>query len=192
MKKYNYYKDMNFLGGDLTITVDPETGITAAYFTCVDPKTGQEKEFTTTARCRKGDTYNEVVGLDIVKMKISKLYYEDMKNQAAEQIKIAKEVIKDYQFYYDFATRKINNIKHALVNDGGFTYYDVKPKVEAVKPVEKKTAVKITTESVEVKPVKKTTKTSTKKTDTTNKTTTVKKTTVAPKKTTTRTDKTTK
>ena len=185
MKKYNYYTDANFLGGHLTIIVDPEQGITTAdfhYFKYPDDE--EPQQISTSARVRKGDTFNEVIGIDVVKMKVSKMYYETMKKDAKAAIDTAKKILKNAQMDYDFANRKISNIKNALVQDG-FTYYNIPAKpvetvVEKQVPTKRK-PIKIITDDITVKPVKQT---ATKKAPTVKKTATVKKATSTKKATT--------
>lgn len=161
VSKFRTYVDDNFLGGVLEITVDEDKKITYGTLTFKDACSecsrrdechedhyddctiNDDMTICASTKCHKSDEFNIVKGMDIVKLKIAKRYYSDLKQVSRFHIDHLTTLLKLYQQDYDFASRKINNIQHALA-DSGFTFYGVQPKPK-VKTSNNKSTTKKTT-----------------------------------------------
>lgn len=150
-KRISTYMDDNFLGGILEITVDEESKITEGSLTFpVCEECAEEHHepvvFYASTKCKKTDTFSEKEGVEIVKLKIVKAYYSHIKRCARYNIDNLTELLSMYQRDYEYASRKLENVKIALM-DKGFSYYGVekKPKIEEIVEEKPKRAKKTTT-----------------------------------------------
>ena len=157
MKHFSNYVDPNFLGGELYITVDEDRKMTTGILTiephcpcCENHEDCDEEEkelefdneenkleFTASVKCRKGDTFDEKTGVELVKMKIVKKYYSFFKQKSRDSIEFLEYCLKEEKRRYEYVNRKLVNVKKALVNNG-YSFYGVEPKEEVVETVVEK------------------------------------------------------
>lgn len=124
------YIDKNFLGGELTIEVDTTRQTTVG--TVVVDLDGVKRQFYAKTKCRKQDTFNEAVGIDIVKMKIVKSFYAYKRETLRNKINLFNKVLRKMNDEYNHATKKYNNTKIALAAYG----QDNTPPIVEEPPVE--------------------------------------------------------
>lgn len=108
-------RDDNFMNGTLHLCIMKDQKLILGRLIIYDATIDEFIEVSAKAKCHNDDTFDEALGIKIVKLRIARKYHSLMKN-------IAKDAITHYSKCLDMAnrdfeksSRKIENINNALI-----------------------------------------------------------------------------
>ena len=123
MQKITQYSDDNFLNGQLKIIVDHSKKTTIGKFTFYDYNFDKIIDFTAITKCNKNDTFDENIGINIIKLKLVKQYYSYKKKIAQKTVESATKILNDAMIDYNYTSKKLENIKSEL-SKYGLAFYN--------------------------------------------------------------------
>lgn len=112
----NTYK-MNYLNGNLTIVCIPENNITIGKLDIYDEFEDNFLSFKAIAKNNE-DIYDEKIGKQIVKLKLSKKFYHYKRKKLKNNIDVLLKYLNNCKNDLVFIDKKINNIQNSLSKFG--------------------------------------------------------------------------
>lgn len=112
------YKDINYLSGHLNIVINEEHNIVIGKLIIYDYYIDDFLNFKAIAVCSKSDSFNENIGINIVKLKLAKQYYSYRKNESRKEREEILKILKNIDNDYNYSNKKLTNIKKSLQHYG--------------------------------------------------------------------------
>jgi len=106
--------DDNFLGGTLTIVSKSKNNITIGRLIIYDGSEDEFHEFTAITTCKPTDTFVAETGMKVVRLKLTKQYYQHLQRKNKSVINKYEGKVQDAKNNLKTINKKINHLQQEL------------------------------------------------------------------------------